>query len=244
MENGWVKVDATNPCAVYNTVYGSAPAWGMTGEGTEAITRNVLCCKSTSVETPLTTPPPTNQPSLQPASSPVTPPPSQQKTNKPTNVKLVTVNFDKMEEKFQPVWHDRNLWKGSSYSDAIEFCARRNSVLCPYEAYCPLGPGVHLYGGLKGAPSSWAPMIDVPNGWVQIGSQDTCELYNSLHPHPPIWGLNGIGNGDITEHVMCCDDGFTTIAEAAASKPATDILNAERHGAESIGSLPPSLVAT
>ncbi|KAL3801043.1 hypothetical protein HJC23_002336 [Cyclotella cryptica] len=216
MENGWVKVDATNPCAVYNSVYGTAPAWGMTGEGTEAITRNVLCCKSTSVETSLTTPPPTNQPSMQPASSPVTPPPTVKKTNKPTNDKLVGATFDKSVEKYQPVWHDRTNWKGSSYTDAIEFCAKQNSVLCPYEAYCPLGPGVHIYGGIKDTSSSWAPLIDVPNGWVQVGPQDTCELYNSLHPHPPIWGLNGNGDGDLTKHVMCCDDGFTTIAESAA----------------------------
>jgi hypothetical protein len=42
-----------------------------------------------------------------------------------------------------------------------------------------------------------------------------------LHPHPPLWGLNGKGDDDLTQNIMCCDGGFTTIAETAAlaSKP-------------------------
>lgn len=85
-----------------------------------------------------------------------------------------------------------------------------------------MGPGTHLYGGAKNEDTSWAPLIDVPNGWVQVGSGGTCELYNSLYPHPPLWGLNGQGDEDLTEHIMCCDSGFTTVAETVdyISKPA------------------------
>jgi hypothetical protein len=213
MEDGWIKVDQIQPCVVYNSIYGDKPEWGMTGDGAEAITRNVLCCKSTSQAT---TPPPTVSPITAEVASVATLPPTSQPTEKPTNDKLVADTFEKLEEKFDPLWHDRQVWKGSSYIDAIEFCAKMGGVICPYEAYCPLGPGPHLYEGARAAATVWAPLIDVPNGWVQVGSQDTCEVYNALHPHPPLWGLNGQGDEDITQHIMCCDDGFTTIAEQAA----------------------------
>ncbi len=36
----------------------------------------------------------------------------------------------------------------------------------------------------------WAPIMKIPNGWVNVGTPDnTCKLYNSIHPHPPLWGL-------------------------------------------------------
>lgn len=57
--------------------------------------------------------------------------------------------------------------------------------------------------------------MDIPNGWVNVGStSDSCELYNSIHPHPPLWGLTGRRSEeesdsdedvkDITANIMCC----------------------------------------
>ena len=62
---------------------------------------------------------------------------------------------------------------------------------------------------------SWAPIIDTPNGWVNVGpSSDSCELYTSIHSHPPFWGLLGRHSTenqeldedvkDITADIMCC----------------------------------------
>lgn len=231
MVNGWVKVDRDSSCTVYNTIYPELPSWGLTGEGAEAITRNVQCCKTTRTAVtpkPTTAPvaatpaPITPAPTRMPVTIPTTPPPTDVPTKeptdvvteKPTNDKLVAATFDKNYEKFTPIWFDRSVWKGKSYVDALEFCGRREMVPCPYEAYCPLGPGIHLQDGVKNSATSWAPIIDVPNGWVQVGSVDTCQLYNSLHPHPPLWGLEGEGNEEITQHIMCCNDLFTTANEA------------------------------
>jgi len=232
LQNGWVKVDRDSSCTVYNTIYPEPPSWGLTGEGAEAITRNVQCCKTTQTsvtpkptEAPIAaTPAPITQaPTRTPVTIPTTPlptdlptkEPTDVVTEKPTNDKLVAATFDKNYEKFTPIWFGRSAWKGKSYLDAIEFCGRREMVPCPYEAYCPLGPGIHLQEGMKNDATSWAPIIDVPNGWVQVGSINTCQLYNSLYPHPPLWGLDGVGNEEITQHIMCCNDVFTTANEAA-----------------------------
>lgn len=230
MQNGWVRVDSTQSCTVYNTMYGSAPGWGYTGAGANAITQNIMCCKTTHVASASEPTPLNSEVSVSdntdatisfdngastPATSPAATTPASVNTEKPTNDKLVQSTFDTNAAKYIPNWFDRSAWKGTSYSDGIEFCAGRGWVLCPYEAYCPLGPGAHLYGGVRNADSMWAPLIDIPNGWVQVGSVDTCELYNALHPHPPLWGLNGEGDAEVTEHIMCCDSGFTTIAEAS-----------------------------
>jgi hypothetical protein len=252
MQNGWVRVDSTQTCTVYNTIYGSAPGWGYTGEGADAITQNVMCCKTTltsstpgptplnsevsvvdnwdeaisfdnTASSPGRTTPATSSVVSTPATSPDVTSPANVNTEKPTYDKLVQSTFDKNAAKYIPTWYDRTVWKGTAYSDAIEFCAARGWVLCPYEAYCPLGPGAHLYDGVKNADSMWAPLIDIPNGWVQVGSVDTCELYNAMHPHPPLWGLNGEGDSDVTEHIMCCDSGFTTTAEAAQSASQTSL---------------------
>lgn len=51
---------------------------------------------------------------------------------------------------------------------------------------------------------SWAPIIDAPNGWVQVGEEDTCELYTDLFKGPPEWGLSGQNSEDMTRHLMCC----------------------------------------
>lgn len=246
MENGWVRVDDTQSCTVYNSMYGNAPEWGMSGEGAEDITQNIQCCKTTltsstpeptkaPVETEVAAPTdtttestasnneaaPSDNEESNPVSSPVAPPSANVNTEKPTNDRLVASTFTKNEAKYAPKWFDRSIWKGTSYTDAIEFCARRGWVLCPYEAYCPLGPGAHLYDGVKSAADSWSPLIDVPNGWVQVGSVDTCELYNAVHPHPPVWGFDGKGSEKFTENIMCCDGGFTTVAESLdmANKP-------------------------
>lgn len=46
-DNAWVSVSPQNPCKKYDRVHAAPPAWGLTGEGNEEITRLVACCHET-----------------------------------------------------------------------------------------------------------------------------------------------------------------------------------------------------
>jgi len=135
---------------------------------------------------------------------------------------LVSHTLDRVQDKYMAEWYSKeDGWAGKSYYDTILFCAEKGSrIPCPYEAYCPLGPGAHLLGGGRGEGESWAPIIDVPNGWVQVGSDNTCMPYNAIHVVPPAWGLDvdetDSGIGIDISHVMCChepEDGFGWVLE-------------------------------
>jgi len=106
------------------------------------------------------------------------------------------------------------------------FCAKIGSgVPCPYEAYCPMGPGQHVVGGRRNT-KTWAPIIDVPNGWVSVGADNTC-IPHHVQNLPPEWGLTGIGNEEITQHIMCChepEDGLgISLEDESTLDPSFDI---------------------
>ena len=43
--NKWVQAGAEERCVRYSVMHrGEGPEWGMTGEGSEDVTRNVMCC--------------------------------------------------------------------------------------------------------------------------------------------------------------------------------------------------------
>ena len=75
-----------------------------------------------------------------------------------------------------------------------------------------MGEGSLPTGGYDGTEEAWAAIIDVPNGWVQIGSyqkeamENSCMEYNSLHDAPPEWGIVGHSDEDRTPHIMCCKE--------------------------------------
>lgn len=49
----------------------------------------------------------------------------------------------------------------------------------------------------------WAPVYDVVNDWVMVGSaENTCGLYSDMYSDPPEWGEKG-GN-KYTKSIMCC----------------------------------------
>ena len=226
--NEWLKVDDEDMCVRWSSLNVDPPSWGVNG-GAEGMTRHVMCCISTTeqvldvtptteeVTTPvitttaatttaaattaITTPEPISQPSPKPTLQTI--------TNKPTvpaESILISQTFEQVENKFSATWHDRSSgWKGQSYFEALTFCALKGSYIpCPYEAYCPLGPGKHVLGGVQSTTASYAPIIDIPNGWVSIGPSETCMPYNSYNPSPPKWGLTGEGNEEITRRIMCC----------------------------------------
>lgn len=113
------------------------------------------------------------------------------------------------EERFRVVGYDRDSgWTGQTYGDALEFCAGKNSKIpCPYEAVCPMERMGDPVGGIvEDENGAWAPIMDSPNGWVQLGRHDPCARYTDVKPHPPAWGLTGRDNEKITRHVKCCDE--------------------------------------
>lgn len=201
--NEWVRVSGdNNTCALFTSINPGRPNWGLTGEDNEEVTRHIMCCETDNLEGDAS----------------------------------AVVDVD---EKYAPTWYHRDKisgdgWFGKTYTDAIAFCALKDSgIPCPYEAICPDGPGGMPTGGSREAQEAWAPIMDIPNGWVNVGSSsDSCELYNSIHSSPPLWGLVGrliegeqfldIDVMDITADIMCCrepleGDTTTTLQTTASS---------------------------
>lgn len=187
-ENNWVSVTMENKCVVYSTMHANLPSWGITGHGSEEITKHLMCCRNpdSTMSSDLTAEP--------------------EETAKPSISDLAR---KEIKERFNPSLHSRSDgWDGKTYMDALAFCADETSKLpCPYKVYCPLGNLGDPYSGQQeGSSGQWAPMIDGPNSWVQIGTRDTCMKYNDLNPHPPMWGLSGEGNEYMTGFIQCCDE--------------------------------------
>jgi len=124
-----------------------------------------------------------------------------------TSEELGTDTLLSLVKKYSPSkWDRTNGWLGKTYSAALEFCASKGYVPCSYEAYCPLGPGKHVVGGVI-STTSYAPLMSIPNGWVSIGPDQTCMPYNAVNTVPPLWGLKSettVNDVDITGHIMCC----------------------------------------
>ena len=83
-----------------------------------------------------------------------------------------------------------------------------------------MGPGEHVVGGMRGE-QTWAPMMDIPNGWVSVGPDNTCYPYNSREL-PPEWGLTGIANEEVTRHIMCCHEPEDGLGIALEDQPILD----------------------
>mmetsp|Transcript_11472 Transcript_11472/g.25199 ORF Transcript_11472/g.25199 Transcript_11472/m.25199 type:complete len:848 (+) Transcript_11472:701-3244(+) len=194
--NEWVRVSSDNPCVHFTTINSSHPGWGLTGEDNEDITRHIMCCQTYYLEGD---------------------------TSEVPKEIIGKMDHDDVKEFYNPTWYHRDEispdgWVGKSYTDALAFCSQRDSSIpCPYEAYCPHGELQDIQGPRIEAREAWAPIMNIPNGWVNVGSSfDSCELYNSIHSHPPFWGLIGrhskeeldMGEDedvkDLTAHLMCC----------------------------------------
>jgi hypothetical protein len=200
-ENEWVQIgsDPDTQCMTHEQALGHQADWGMTGEGSEEITRHIMCCA-------------------------IDRGPSQHdftQIEQPTSVVNVADALAKVESKYKPVAYDRQSgWGGSTYADAIIFCANQESrIPCPYEAYCPNGEYADPYGGVSDNPNgAWAPMMDAPNSWVQIGKVATCQNYNDMHSHPPLWGLTEEDDSEsFTRNLQCCEEPYEP--ESSLVKP-------------------------
>ncbi|KAL7531697.1 hypothetical protein ACHAXR_008063 [Thalassiosira sp. AJA248-18] len=156
-------------------------------------------------------------------------------------------------EEAPPIWYDRTSgWSGQTYNEAVNFCRSLTNIrgetmmICPYEAYCPLGEGTIPYGGVKATEpnGSWAPIINNDNHWVQLGTENMCVPYTAIYPDPPAWGITGQNNEDRTRHVMCCNrfnrlnqpptPPPVTAAPVSAAKPSADQAIDRAHEIEQI----------
>jgi len=115
-----------------------------------------------------------------------------------------------------PIWLDeKHGWSGGSYEDGVKFCRELGGKkLCPYDAYCPHGPGAQPIGGhsadfnIEG--EQWAPYLgeDDLMHWVQIGTKygnaaTTCYTHHQLEGGPPVWGVSN--SASIRKrHIQCC----------------------------------------
>lgn len=79
-------------------------------------------------------------------------------------------------------------------------------MICPYEAYCPDGPGQPPLDGVKGMEDVkvWAPVADEDltfmETWVGVGPENTCQLLVKGQRPEEVQS----GNEDSVGHVMCC----------------------------------------
>jgi hypothetical protein len=194
--NGWVHVGGDNAaldCVPYESMHPTSPEWGQSGLNSEEITRHILCCSEIGDEVQVP-----SQPQPESSTSP---------TVLAMDASLSVEEYDLLVEtgtKFRVNRYDRNSgWSGSSYYEALAFCGKKSATVCPYESYCPQGPSKAVVGGMA-TSSQWVPFINVANGWIQIGPDDTCMPYSSINPFPPEWGLTGENKAE-TSHIMCCE---------------------------------------
>jgi len=212
-DNDWVEIGSTNPCVMYTSIYSDKPSWGETGVGNEAETRNILCYHSRGkapVSQQHTAPEQLADQAIMANELAVTAAAAPTVNSAPAVVdqEIQTIYKD-ISEKYHPVSFDRSQgWRGQTYGDALVFCAKQNSKIpCPYEVTCPLGDkGLPIGGATDGMNGDWVPIMDTPNGWVNIGEKNTCVKYNDIRPHPPEWGLSGEENEALTRHIKCCDE--------------------------------------
>ena len=206
------NVEIEVPCATYMNIHLQNPSWGVDGKGSWEFTGKILCCRS--MEGGAEWAVGTAHPTTKHPSSPPTQKPSPEPTSKPSHKPTVSPTepnaYDKVVAEYNPKWYNREQgWKGQSYYEAVGFCGSLGNdigepmMLCPFDAYCPYGEGGIPFGG-AGSLSSWAPVKDFDNDWVEIGSTNPCVMYTSIYSDRPSWGETGIGNEAETRNILCC----------------------------------------
>lgn len=129
-----------------------------------------------------------------------------------------------IKTRYIPFWFGfKDGWSGSTYDEAVKFCASvdpgkgENFHLCPLAAYCPNGPDYdkplflqkEVFQGEQWSPTSFAE-----NAWIQVGQLSeeaprTCTTYLENYHQQPDWGLDGSEPG-IKQHILCCKGGSST----------------------------------
>eukprot|EP00804_Cyclotella_cryptica_P026901 CCRYP_019600-RA/>CCRYP_019600-RA protein AED:0.02 eAED:0.02 QI:71/1/1/1/1/1/3/1303/1133 len=129
-----------------------------------------------------------------------------------------------IKNRYIPFWFGfKDGWNGSTYDEAVKFCASvdpgrgENFHLCPLAAYCPNGPEYEKPLFLQKEAfegEQWSPTSFAENAWIQVGQLSeedprTCTTYLENYHQPPDWGLDGSEPG-IKQHILCCKGGSPT----------------------------------
>jgi len=194
----WVAIGEQRSCEQWSKTHEESPPWADAGEAIEEITRSVYCCESDNparnTEIPTED---TNSNTIEDSGSIQSIPAS-------TSGLSEQQAYNYVGKTYAPVWFDRSSgWEGTTYEAAVQFCLslEQNVNLCPYEAYCPMGPRTTTpFGGLRDDDGSWAPAINGREWWVQVGGTDNICKKADLDPN---WGQDG-SNEELTRHILCC----------------------------------------
>ena len=212
--NDWVQVASEKPCDTWSQLHGGPPPWANAGAAIEEITRRAYCCEekstdgldsnsvlvSNTVETTAEVVPASNTVEKPAEVVPAVPEPSGFEEQQAYNAVALNV---------EPKWFDRSSgWEGTTHQAALQFCASNERVLCPYAAYCPLGPKSPIpYGGFKTERfGTLAPAIATggKNMWIRVGKDEKGDgevcTFVELEAS---WGQDK-SNEEVTRHIMCC----------------------------------------
>jgi hypothetical protein len=196
VENDWVAVHQGQACLRFTAMNPSVPDWGVTGDGSEAFTRELVCCLQQGGG---------GYGVVEDGSS-----------SSSSSLSMQVAHVEAMEEQYSPEYYNRESdWNGHTYVDAVMFCEARNGIICPYEAICPLGLeteplwGFDKWDGIPG--QTWVPISDTGGDFVQVSEDsDTCARYSTMHSGSPDWGDSG---EQYTRNIACCKGSMLGDAE-------------------------------
>lgn len=102
-------------------------------------------------------------------------------------------------------------------------------VTKPIRVHVACSPLLHIYmyspqGGYKDGAgdvvSTWMPILDKENDWVQISHDgDTCIRQSYENPNPLEWGVTDDEDSDIMLHIVCCTLSEADVDTAESTNP-------------------------
>ena len=233
--NEWAQIGPNDSCVKHSEMFSEPPDWGLTGASKRDLTPYVMCCEL-NAENEMDEGAVAVQSSQEkddqdssassfagtndaPPATTTTIATTQATTKATSNTATVIDTNDPPPytfamERYKPIRYDRsNGWLGQTYDAALAFCASQTQhddqaklMLCPFEAFCPMGPQNKPLGGFTDEPTNWAPVSNDHNWWVSTSSENPCVFYNVLYGGHPDFGMSGQDDEGITRHVMCCNE--------------------------------------
>jgi hypothetical protein len=202
--NDWVNIDPHDSCFRYSAENEYPPEWGINGGEAEDLTTYIMCCLSDDYQRHIDR-------------SKITVDEAEGQFTGWNVVQTFGVEYpnihtyQELSAQFLPLEFDRSRgYKGQTYLDAFALCGKVPGSLyqlCPYAVLCPFGPDTDPIIGIKhDIAGSWMPILGGNDAeWVQVGKDNSCVKWSAIKSDPvPSWSLTGLGNEEITRHVLCC----------------------------------------